>query len=263
MTTLFGWGPMFGARGPSPFVLKTDIQLQMLGVSFDRRMADLETVKKHKAPYVEDDGEVIEDSTFIRAHFEKKLCRDLDAGLGETERGQAWALERLLEDRLNMIMIAERWLDDDNFFKGPAQFFARVPEAARAQVIDEVRTGLRATALAATRAASGCSWPPGISRRWPASWATSRSCLVRRRRRWTPSSMARSPPAARPSSTRRWSRWSTGTPTCAPISSGWRRASSTTSSGARRRSLTAGRGFPHCARPCAAPAPALRAGRRS
>jgi glutathione S-transferase len=134
---------MFGARGPSGFVLKTDIQLQMLGVRFDRRMADLEAVKKHKAPYVEDDGEIIEDSTFIRAHFEKKLGRDLDAGLDEAERGQAWALERLLEDRLNMIMIAERWLDDDNFFKGPAQFFARVPEAARPQVMDEVRAGIR------------------------------------------------------------------------------------------------------------------------
>jgi len=125
-------------------VLKTDIQLQMLGVAFDRRMADLDAVKKHKAPYVEDEGEIIEDSTFIRWRFERKLERDLDAGLSEAERGQAWALERMLEDRLNMIMLAERWLEDRNFFKGPAQFFARVPEAMRAQVMEEVRTGMRA-----------------------------------------------------------------------------------------------------------------------
>ena len=82
MTTLFGWGPMFDCPSPSPFVMKSDIQLQMLGVDFDRAIADLEAVSKHKAPYVEDDGQIIQDSNFIRAHFEKKLgrrasqCRD-------------------------------------------------------------------------------------------------------------------------------------------------------------------------------------------
>ena len=33
MTTLFGWGPMFDCPSPSPFVMKSDIQLQMLGVA--------------------------------------------------------------------------------------------------------------------------------------------------------------------------------------------------------------------------------------
>lgn len=143
-TTLFGWGPMFGERGASPFVLKSDIQLQMLGVSFERKMADLEAVKKHKAPYVEDAGEIIEDSTFIRWHFERKLGRDLDAALTEEQRGLAWALERLLEDRLNLVMVCERWLEDRNFFKGPVHFFAGVPEPARAGVIETTRAGLRA-----------------------------------------------------------------------------------------------------------------------
>ena len=143
MTRLYGWGPMFGEQSSSPFVLKTDVQLQMLGVTFDRKTADLETVKKHKAPYVEDDGEVIEDSTFIRWHFENKLGRDLDAGLTIEQRGQAWALERMLEDRLNLIMVCERWLEDANFVKGPIQFFADIPEPARQQVVDEVRARVR------------------------------------------------------------------------------------------------------------------------
>lgn len=143
MTTLYGWPPMFGAPSPSPFVLKADVQLQMLGVTFDRAMADLDAVAKHKAPYVEDDGAIIEDSAFIRHHFEQKLGRDLDRGLDDAQRGAAWALERLLEDRLVMIIGSERWLDDANFAKGPAQFFAGVPEAMREQVMGEARNGLR------------------------------------------------------------------------------------------------------------------------
>src|SRR6187431_1840344 len=110
-TTLFGWGPMFGARGPSPFVLKSDIQLQMLGVRFERAIADLDAVTKHKAPYVRDGEQIIEDSTFIRAHFERKVDRNLDAKLTREQCAAAWALERLLEDRLYFIMVHERWLE--------------------------------------------------------------------------------------------------------------------------------------------------------
>lgn len=96
--TLFGWGPLFGVRGPSPFVLKTEIELQMLGVDFTRAIADLETVKKHKAPYVKlDDDTLIEDSTFIRLHFEAALGKDLDNGLTAEQRAASWGLERMLE----------------------------------------------------------------------------------------------------------------------------------------------------------------------
>lgn len=140
MTTLYGWPPMFDLPGPSPYVLKADIQMQMFGAPFTRAIAELDSVAKGKAPYVVDDGVLIEDSSFIRMHFEKKLGRDLDEGLTPMQRGQAWAVERLLEDRLALIMVCERWLDDANFLKGPAQFFASVPEAMRAQVYSQARS---------------------------------------------------------------------------------------------------------------------------
>lgn len=143
MTTLYGWGPMFGAPSPSAFVLKCDMQLQLLGAPFVRAIADLEAVPKHKAPYVEDDGRIIEDSTFIRLYFEEKLGLDLDAGLSAAERGAAWGLERMLEDRLSFIVTYERWLVDANFDRGPRQFFMGVPEAARDQVCADVREQLQ------------------------------------------------------------------------------------------------------------------------
>ncbi len=142
MTVLYGWGPMFDAPSPSPFVIKCDMQLQMLGVRFTRAIADLEAVPKHKAPYVEDEGRIIEDSTFIRLYFEQKLGDDLDEGLTLAERGAAWGLERLLEDRLTMIMAHERWLVDANFNKGPRQFFMSVPEPAHTALCKDVREQL-------------------------------------------------------------------------------------------------------------------------
>jgi len=145
MTTLYGWGPMFDCPSPSPYVMKADIQLQMLGVEFDRAIADLETVSKHKAPYVEDDGQIIQDSNFIRAYFERKLGRSLHDGLSPRQQALSWSLERMAEGHLTDVMAGERWMNDDNFRKGPAQFFADVPEPMRQQVCEEVREGIRQT----------------------------------------------------------------------------------------------------------------------
>lgn len=138
-TTLYGWGAMFDLPCPSPYVMKAEIQLQLLGVEFARATADLDAVSKHKAPYVIDEGQVIEDSTFIRWHFEAKLGKDLDVGLSAEQRGAAWAMGTMLEHRLGPIMACERWLIDANFEKGPAMFFAGVPEAMRPAVTAQVR----------------------------------------------------------------------------------------------------------------------------
>ncbi|MEM5518715.1 glutathione S-transferase family protein [Henriciella sp. AS95] len=145
MTTLYGWGPMFDCPSPSPYVMKTDIQLQMLGVEFDRAIADLDSVSKHKAPYVEDDGEIIQDSNFIRAHFERKLGTSLMDGLTPKQQAQSWAFERMAEGHLGAVMAGERWMIDENFKKGPAMFFMGAPEAMREQIMQETREGIRTT----------------------------------------------------------------------------------------------------------------------
>lgn len=142
MTTLFGWGPMFGTQSPSPYVAKADIQMQMFDIPYDRATADLGSVPKQKAPYVQDDGVIVEDSTFIRWHFEKKLSVDLDEGLTSEQRATAWAVERMLEDRLAPIMTNERWLQGGNFERGPAMFFLGVPKAMRADVIADAVSGV-------------------------------------------------------------------------------------------------------------------------
>ena len=153
MTTLYGWGPMFDCPSPSPYVMKTEIQLQMLGVEFNRAIADLDAVSKHKAPYVEDDGKIIQDSNFIRAHFETKLGRSLLDGLTRREQALSWALERMAEGHLNAVMAGERWLKEANFRKGPALFFMDVPEAMREQAYTDIREGMRKT-----------RWEAGIGR---------------------------------------------------------------------------------------------------
>lgn len=142
---LYGGGQGFGLPEVSPYVLKTEVQLRMAGLAYRKARANLETAPKHKMPYIDDDGEIVSDSTFIRAHIERKYRVDLDAGLTARQRAKAWAIERMVEDHLSWAAIHGRWLDPVNFAKGPAHFFDDAPEAIRDRLRQEVLERVRAT----------------------------------------------------------------------------------------------------------------------
>jgi glutathione S-transferase len=99
---------------------------------------------KGKLPYVDDDGIVVADSTFIRWHIEKKHGVDFDQGLDAGQRATGWAFEKMAEDHLYWVAVYERWMDDENFRKGPIVFFQRVPAPIRPFVTAIVRRNLRA-----------------------------------------------------------------------------------------------------------------------
>jgi glutathione S-transferase len=151
MIVLYGFGPAFGLPDPSPFVMKTQVQLKMAGVPYRFERGAPPSAPKGKIPYILFDDERLGDSTFIRAHIEKEYAFDFDRGLSVEQRAQAWAIERMLEDHLYFALIHARWLDDANFAKGPAHFFDAVPaesrEAARTQARERVRQNVVAHGL--------------------------------------------------------------------------------------------------------------------
>ena len=82
------------------------------------------------------------DSTFIRAHIEKEHGFDFDKGLTAEQRAQAWAIERMLEDHLYFAIVHARWLDDENWEKGPIRFFDGAPEGVALAARQRVREKL-------------------------------------------------------------------------------------------------------------------------
>jgi glutathione S-transferase len=148
MITLFTFGPNFGLPDPSPFVTKAETLLKMSGLPFRTDPSGFSKAPKGKLPYIDDDGERIADSTFIRFHLQKKYGIDFDRGLDTAQRATAWAFEKLAEDNLYWSVMDARWTDDANFDKGPRQFFRGVPAPLRpfivAMVRRQVRKGLHA-----------------------------------------------------------------------------------------------------------------------
>jgi glutathione S-transferase len=145
MITLHGSSAMFGLPEASPYVTKTEVQLKMLGLPYKKVPAMPTDSPKGQVPFIDEDGARIADSHFIREHLEKKHGKDLDAGLSERQRAEAWAVERMLENHFGVTTGVARWLIPDNFAKGPAHFFDRAPEEMRAKLREDVLERVRAS----------------------------------------------------------------------------------------------------------------------
>ena len=139
MITLYGFGAGFGLPEISPFVTKTEVQLKMAGLPYRKERAMPPASPKGQLPFIDDDGEAVADSTFIRAHIEQKYGFDFDRGLGQRERAQAWAFERMIEHHVYWALVGARWVDSGNFAKGPAHFFDGAPEDRREKLREDAQ----------------------------------------------------------------------------------------------------------------------------
>src|SRR6201995_5059974 len=139
MITLFGFGTGFGLPEISPFVTKTEVQLRMAGLAYVKEKTRPPASPKGQLPFITDDGEAVADSTFIRAHIEGKYGFDFDAPLSLQHRAQAWAFERMIEHHLYWALVGARWVDPENFAKGPTHFFDGAPEHLREKLREDAQ----------------------------------------------------------------------------------------------------------------------------
>ena len=143
MITLYTFGPGFGLPDPSPFVMKAEVLLKMSGVPYRTDTRGFGKAPKGKLPYIEDDGVLIADSTFIRRYLQRRYGIDFDAGLSPSERAVAWAFEKMCEEHLYFALVHARWLIDANFDAGPRRFFERAPAPLRPLICALVRRQIR------------------------------------------------------------------------------------------------------------------------
>jgi glutathione S-transferase len=139
MIVLYGFGTGFGLPEISPFVTKTEVQLKMAGLAYRKERAMPPASPKGQLPFIDDEGTKVADSTFIRAHIEQKYGFDFDAGLDQRQRAQAWAFERMIEHHVYWALVGARWVDPDNFAKGPAHFFDGAPADRRERLREDAQ----------------------------------------------------------------------------------------------------------------------------
>ena len=131
MITLYCFQPAGGLPDASPFVVKAMTLLKMAGLEYETNPGGFAKAPKGKKPYIDDDGELIGDSTFIRFHLEKAHGIDFDAHLSGEQKAAAWCAEKMCEEHLYWIIAYTLWLDEANFERGPSKFFNKLPAFAR------------------------------------------------------------------------------------------------------------------------------------
>jgi glutathione S-transferase len=139
MITLYTFGPMFGLPDASPFVTKAHMLLKLAKRPYQADTKGFNKAPKQKLPYINDDGAIVADSTFIRWHLEQKYGFDFDAGYSPEQRAIAWSVEQMLAEQLYFALMHMRWADDKNFAAGPAHFFDPVPALIRPIIRGMVR----------------------------------------------------------------------------------------------------------------------------
>src|SRR5262249_24562064 len=98
MIRLYQFRPAFGLPNPSPFCMKAETYLRMTGLEYECPRADLRRAPKGKLPYIDDEGTLVSDSSFIIDHLKRKYGDPLDARLDAAARATALALQRLVEE---------------------------------------------------------------------------------------------------------------------------------------------------------------------
>jgi glutathione S-transferase len=102
----------FGQADLSPFVFKVETYLRMIGLEYKSAAGDPRKSPKGKLPYIDHDGQILGDSTFIIDHLKSKLGDKLDANLSTKERAIATAFKGMIEEQLYFVILYQRWKED-------------------------------------------------------------------------------------------------------------------------------------------------------
>jgi len=112
----------------SPFCVKAETLLRMAKLEYGVEEApDPSKGKKGKLPMIRDEGSDIADSELIRFHLENKHGVDFDSGLSATERAQAHAFGKMVEERTYWCLVYDRWIIEENWQHTADFWFGSMP----------------------------------------------------------------------------------------------------------------------------------------
>ncbi len=139
MLQLSVFGPHFGLPDGSPFCIKALVLLKMSEQPFEVTKMNFSKAPKGKAPYLKDGDAVVADSHLIQQHLAVQHGVDFQNGYPIEKLAAGFAIARMLEEHFYFLSMNIRWLRDENFWKGPYQFFNDAPAPIRPLIARIVR----------------------------------------------------------------------------------------------------------------------------
>jgi glutathione S-transferase len=139
MITLFQGPPAFGLPNLSPFCTKVELYLKLTGLPYKTAIADPRKGPKGKIPWIDDDGQIVADSSFIFEYLRKKYGDKLDGGLTQAQLVIALTARRMIEEHLYFAAIQMRWGEDEIFAEVRKTFANLIPAPLRGIITNKIR----------------------------------------------------------------------------------------------------------------------------
>jgi glutathione S-transferase len=130
MIKLHQFEPAFGLPNASPFCMKLETYLRMAGIPFELsppNLQDLRKAPKGKMPFIDDNGKIIADSTFIIDYLITNHGDKLDGWLSVEQKAVALGFQRLMEENLYWAIVHTRWFEPQGWAAIKVAFFDKMP----------------------------------------------------------------------------------------------------------------------------------------
>ena len=144
MITLYGFGRSLGMYDPSPFVLKVAAFMRMANVpfSFNGNVNHVFKAPKKKLPYINDNGTLVCDSTFIISYLKTHYATEFDAHLTAQQQACAHLIGKSLDENFYWCLVYFRWIDAASWPAVKTALFGRLPFVLRSVVPLVARRGV-------------------------------------------------------------------------------------------------------------------------
>jgi glutathione S-transferase len=143
MIKLYQFNPAWGLPNPSPFCMKVETYLRMVGLPYEVVNGAMPfKAPKRKLPYIEDGVQVVADSGLI-IEYGKRYGDKLDQNLSAPEKATAHMLRRTFEDSLYWVGLYSRWIENSIWLETRRLFFDAIPPIMRELAAGTVRRGMR------------------------------------------------------------------------------------------------------------------------
>jgi glutathione S-transferase len=129
----------WGVANISPYCVKLESYLRMVGVPYTARAADFRKAPKGKIPFIEEDGKLLGDSQHIIEHLKRKHGDPLDAKLSAEDVAKGHAVRRMLEESTYWHIIQVRWADEEGWRAYRPIFEAIFPPVVGKVVVPMIR----------------------------------------------------------------------------------------------------------------------------
>jgi glutathione S-transferase len=144
MLKVFTFPPVWGLPTPSAYGLKIEAWLRMSAIEYEAvHIQQPMSSPKGTVPWIEHEGVLLADSTFIVEYLNKTFGDALNQGLSPAELATGHAVARMLEETLGRIIAYTRWLVDANWPMMRETAFGHMQEPAKSEVGEKSRARIR------------------------------------------------------------------------------------------------------------------------